>query len=74
MPDEHLLSLAESNKLHNPETLDAEVTRMLADSKSSALAENFAGQWLEMRNLDVIHPDPQKFPTWSPDLRDAFKT
>jgi cytochrome c553 len=74
MPDDHLLALAESGKLHVPETLDAEVTRMLADSRSSALAENFAGQWLEMRNLDVVHPDPQKFPKWSPDLRDAFKT
>ncbi len=74
MPDDRLLSLAESGKLHVPETLDAEVTRMLADPKSSALAENFAGQWLEMRNLDVVHPDPQKFPKWSPDLRDAFKT
>jgi hypothetical protein len=74
MPDDRLLSLAETNKLHNPEILDAEVTRMLADPKSSALAENFAGQWLEMRNLDVVHPDPVKFPKWSPDLRDAFKT
>jgi hypothetical protein len=74
MPDDHLLALADSGKLHNPEVLDAEVTRMLADPKSSALAENFAGQWLEMRNLDEIHPDPVKFPKWSDDLRDAFKT
>ena len=74
MPDDHLLALADSGKLHNPEVLDAEVTRMLADPKSSALAENFAGQWLEMRNLDEIHPDPVKFPNWSDDLRDAFKT
>jgi len=74
MPDERLLAVAESGKLHLPATLDAEVTRMLADPKSSALAENFAGQWLEMRNLDEIHPDPMKFPKWSPDLRDAFKT
>lgn len=74
MPDDHLLALADAGKLHNPEILDAEVTRMLADPKSSALAENFAGQWLEMRNLDEIHPDPVKFPNWSDDLRDAFKT
>ena len=74
MPDDRLLTLAESGKLHAPDTLDAEVTRMLADTKSSALAENFAGQWLEMRNLDVVHPDPVKFPKYSPDLRDAFKT
>ena len=74
MPDDRLLTLAEANKLHVPETLDAEVTRMLADPKSSALADNFAGQWLEIRNLDEVHPDPVKFPAWSPDLRDAFKT
>ena len=46
---------------------------MLADPRSSALADNFAGQWLELRNLDVVKPDPQKFPEWSPELRDAMK-
>jgi mono/diheme cytochrome c family protein len=74
MPDDRLLALAETGKLHAPETLDAEVTRMLADERSGALAQNFAGQWLEVRNLDEVHPDPVKFPKWSPDLRDAFKT
>ena len=38
------------------------------------MAENFAGQWLEIRNLDSIKPDPQKFPAWGPELRDAMKT
>ena len=47
---------------------------MLADPRSSALADNFAGQWLEIRNLDVVKPDPQKFPEWSPELRDAMRT
>ena len=47
---------------------------MLADPKASAMAENFAGQWLEIRNLDSIKPDPQKFPAWGPELRDAMKT
>ncbi len=42
-------------------------------ASSSALADNFAGQWLELRNLDVVKPDPQKFPDWSPELRDAMK-
>ena len=54
--------------------LDAQVTRMLADPKAFAMAENFAGQWLEIRNLDSIKPDPQKFPAWRPELRDAMKT
>jgi hypothetical protein len=74
MPDDELLQLAEAGKLRAPETLDAQVKRMLADERSSALADNFAGQWLELRNLDVVKPDPQKFPAWNPELRDAMKT
>jgi hypothetical protein len=73
MPDDELLGLAEAGKLRASGTLDAQVKRMLADPKSSALADNFAGQWLELRNLDVVKPDPQKFPDWSPELRDAMK-
>ena len=74
MPDDELLTLAGSGKLRTPGALDAQVKRMLADARSSALAENFAGQWLELRNLDVVKPDPQKFPAWNPELRDAMKT
>ncbi len=73
MPDEELLSLAERRRLSLPHVLDAQVTRMLADEKASAMAANFAGQWLEVRNLDSIKPDPQKFPDWTPELRDAMK-
>ncbi|HXB73828.1 MAG TPA: DUF1592 domain-containing protein [Candidatus Acidoferrales bacterium] len=73
MPDDELLGLAEAGKLRTPGVLDAQVKRMLADPKSSALADNFAGQWLELRNLDVVKPDPQKFPEWGPELRDAMK-
>ncbi len=74
MPDDDLLSSAEAGKLHIPATLDAQVNRMLADSRAAALAANFAGQWLETRNLDSVKPDPQKFPEWDPELRDAMKT
>jgi mono/diheme cytochrome c family protein len=74
MPDDELLGLAESRRLNEPAVLEAQVKRMLADRRSSALAENFAGQWLEIRNLDSIKPDPQKFPAWSPELREAMKT
>jgi mono/diheme cytochrome c family protein len=72
MPDDELLALAEAGNLRA--SLDAQVKRMLADEKSAALADNFAGQWLETRNLDVVKPDPQKFPSWGPELRDAMKT
>ncbi|MCC6395206.1 MAG: DUF1592 domain-containing protein [Bryobacterales bacterium] len=74
MPDDELLNLAEAGKLHAPGVLDAQVKRMLDDPKSSAFADNFAGQWLETRNLDVVKPDPKKFPDWGPELRDAMKT
>jgi hypothetical protein len=74
MPDDELLSLGEQDKLHEPAVLDAQVKRMLADSRSSAIADNFAGQWLELRNLYMVKPDPQKFPEWNPELRDAMYT
>ena len=73
MPDDSLLALAESGKLREPGALRREITRMLADPRASALASNFAGQWLETRNLDVAEPDPKKFPEWNPELRDAMK-
>src|SRR6185436_6830264 len=74
MPDDTLLGLAKEGKLRAPGVLEAEVKRMLADPRSEALADNFAGQWLELRNLDVVKPDPQKFPEWNPELRDDMKT
>jgi len=74
MPDDELTGLAEAGKLHAPGVLDAQVKRLLDDPRSSALADNFAGQWLEIRNLDVVKPDPQRFPEWGPQLRDAMRT
>jgi hypothetical protein len=74
MPDDELLGVAEAGKLRAPGVLDAQVKRMMADPRSAALADNFAGQWLELRNLDVVKPDPQKFPEWNPELRDAMRT
>jgi hypothetical protein len=47
---------------------------MLKDPKSDALIENFAGQWLELRNLDSIHPDPDEFPQFNAQLRKAMYT
>ncbi len=73
MPDAELLDLAEARKLRAPGVLSAQVNRMLRDPRTAALADNFAGQWLETRNLDSMKPDPQKFPTWGPELRDAMK-
>lgn len=73
-PDEELLKTAETGKLHVQATLDAQVKRMLADPRSSALSENFAGQWLEIRNLDSVKPDADRFLAWGPELKNAMKT
>jgi mono/diheme cytochrome c family protein len=73
MPDDELLNEASRGRLSQPGVLDAQLRRMLRDPKAIALAQNFAGQWLEIRNLDSIHPDPDKFPSWRPELRDAMK-
>jgi hypothetical protein len=74
MPDEELLSLAEAGKLSEPATLRAQVDRLLADERAASFSESFAGQWLEIRALSSVNPDPEKFPAWKPELRDAMKT
>jgi len=74
MPDDELLSLAEAGKLKDPAVLDAQVKRMMTDSKAAAFADNFAGQWLEIRNLDSMKPDPQKFPAWNDELKESMRT
>ena len=73
MPDERLFSLAEAGELTRPEVLRSEVKRMLDDPKSEALTRNFAGQWLQFRNLESVTPDPSLFPDFTPKLRDAMK-
>jgi mono/diheme cytochrome c family protein len=62
MPDDELLSLAESGTLHEPDELRQQVERMLRDRKASAFTENFAGQWLSLRSIDATMPDPMLYP------------
>jgi hypothetical protein len=71
MPDDELLDLAEAGKLRT--AVKAQIRRMVNDPKSAALAENFAGQWLQLRNLDEAKPDPDRFPLFDDDLRAAMK-
>jgi hypothetical protein len=73
IPDDELLSVAESGKLHEPAVFEQQVRRMLADSRSEALVKNFAGQWLYLRNLRSVSPDPEVFPYFDDNLRDAFR-
>ena len=62
IPDEQLLQIAERDKLHDPAVLRQQTLRMLGDLKSQALLDNFAGQWLHLRNIAEWHPDPMKYP------------
>jgi hypothetical protein len=73
IPDDTLLDLATRNRLHEPAVLEAQLRRMLADPRSDAMAENFAGQWLHLRNLDSINPNTDEFPDFDNDLRLAFQ-
>jgi hypothetical protein len=73
MPDEELLRAAEAKSIHNPAVLNAQVRRMLQDPKSEALADNFAGQWLQLRNLDSVKPDAQRYPGFDEPLRAAMR-
>ena len=59
IPDDELLTLAEQKRLNHPEVLRAQVRRMLADQRSEALVTNFGGQWLQLRNVAALKPDPQ---------------
>jgi len=74
IPDDELLTLASQNKLRAPGVLEKQVRRMLADPKAGALGENFAGQWLQLRNLANAIPDPVEFPNFDDNLRHAFET
>lgn len=69
MPDDVLLDLAERRQLRRPAVLAAQVRRMLEDPKSRALVENFGGQWLELRRLESVKPDRQRFPEFEEYLR-----
>lgn len=61
IPDETLLRLAETGRLHDPQILHAQVRRMLDDPRASALVDNFAGQWLQIRNVELVRPDGDIF-------------
>ena len=72
IPDEELLELAEQGRLTDPGVLERQVVRMLADPRAAALVHNFAGQWLYLRNMQLVMPDPETFPEFDDNLREAF--
>jgi len=72
LPDDELLALAEEGTLHETSVIEAQIKRMLADSRAESLVTNFAAQWLDVRGVRDIVPDPVLFPEYNPDLGDAF--
>ena len=73
IPDDELLDLAGEGKLQEPGVFDRQVRRMLADPKAEALVNNFAGQWLQLRNLRNVQPNTDLFPDFDDNLRQSFR-
>jgi cytochrome c553 len=74
IPDESLLNLATTGRLRQPGVLEAQVRRMIADGRADALVSNFAGQWLQLRNLEAkVVPDLLMFPDFDDNTRQAFR-
>lgn len=73
IPDMELRDLAAEGRLRDPGVLEAQVRRMLADPRSVALVDNFAGQWLYLRNLDSAGGDVLKFPDFDENLRRSLR-
>ena len=73
VPDAELLDLAAQNQLTQDDNLDKQIIRMLTDPRSIALVDNFASEWLRLRDLESIDPDTTIFPNFRPGLMDAFQ-
>ena len=72
MPDEELLKAAARGELLTKDGRRAQVMRMMRDKKSQAFVENFAGQWLQLRNVSLVKPNPEIFPEFDEELRAAM--
>ena len=73
IPDDELLNLAEAGRLKDSAVFNQQVKRMLRDPRSKSLVQNFASEWLYLRNLGSKTPDPKLFPEFDDNLREAFQ-
>ena len=73
IPDDALLDAAEAGRLSEPAVLDEQVRRMLADPRARSLVDDFAMQWLHLRNLDDVKGDPVPYPDFDDNLVEAFR-
>ncbi len=72
IPDAELLDLATRGRLADPAVREHQIRRMLADPRSHALVSNFAGQWLQLRNVRTVLPNSEVFPDFDDNLRESF--
>ena len=72
IPDEALLDAAVRGRLRDPVVLERQTRRMLADRRAARWMNDFLGQWLQVRNLQTMVPDPLRFPGYDSTLRDAL--
>jgi len=72
IPDDELVGIAAAGKLKDPAILEQQVRRMLADDRADSLVSNFAAEWLQLPKLRGFVPDPEQFPDFDDNLRDAF--
>ena len=73
IPDAALLDAAEAGRLTEPAVIDEQVRRMLADPRARSLVDDFAMQWLHLRNLEDVKGDPVPFPDFDDNLVEAFR-
>jgi len=74
IPDERLLDLAESGRLTNPDVLEREARRMLADRRGvESIVDDFAAQWLNLRRVSEVVADPLRYPNYDESLLQAFE-
>ncbi|HTO58722.1 MAG TPA: DUF1592 domain-containing protein, partial [Pseudomonadales bacterium] len=73
IPDDELLDVAAHGLLKQRATLEQQTLRMLRDSRAQSLVDNFASEWLELRNLRASIPDQNEFPDFDDNLRQAFR-
>jgi hypothetical protein len=72
-PDQELIGIARRGALADPQVLEREVRRMLADSRSEALATRFAAQWLRLPDLSKMNPDVRMYPDFHEQLKQSMQ-
>lgn len=69
MPDDELLALAHQGQLRDRRRLYDKIARMIQDPRANQFVDNFASQWLQLRNLDLVKPDTRIFRSFDDNVR-----